>query len=208
MLTQCEALRKIGFDRIQESVNRVDSGYLHHWISIKSCNAVFKYGLGIHIIYHSGLDQASLIQLAIQSLSLVLGIYCHIDELRLIGKNAFDLHWGHSLHLSPSHRYRHHLRLSALASHQVVVLCHFNYLFDIHHCSCGLVYQIASKIIIVMVTQDNRSCGCFHSPTEFESFLFISFILMKMSLAVYTVNEEHSSGKPNHSDDSRRQDPK
>ncbi|KAI8359214.1 hypothetical protein EDC96DRAFT_545533 [Choanephora cucurbitarum] len=90
------------------------------------CVYVSFYGSSdLHIIHHSSLDRASLMQMAIQILSLLLRVNCHIVELRLIDKNAFYLLSGHSLHLSPSHRHCQHLRLSTLATHQVAVLCHF-----------------------------------------------------------------------------------
>ncbi|KAI8331141.1 hypothetical protein EDC96DRAFT_548810 [Choanephora cucurbitarum] len=96
------------------------------------CVYVSFYGSSdLHIIHHSSLDRASLMQMAIQILSLLLRVNCHIVELRLIGKNAFDLHSDHSSHLSPSHRHRQYLRLSTLASHQVAILCRFNCLLRI-----------------------------------------------------------------------------
>ncbi|KAI8359221.1 hypothetical protein EDC96DRAFT_545539 [Choanephora cucurbitarum] len=110
----------------------VKQRFTNNLLLIKRCISSFCvyvsfYGSSdLHIVYCSSLDRASLLQMAIQILWLLLRVNCHIVELRLIDKNAFDLHSDHSLHLSPSHRHRHHLRLSTLASHQVAVLCRFN----------------------------------------------------------------------------------
>ncbi|KAI8359239.1 hypothetical protein EDC96DRAFT_545559 [Choanephora cucurbitarum] len=94
----------------------------------------------------------------------------------------------------------------------IVITCAFlpSHLISIIHAVWSI--DKLQKIIMVWVTQCNRSCGCFQSPTEFESspfnslYYLIYFVVISapiyVSSVVCTVNDEHSSDKPNHCDDS------